>query len=178
MALPALRYLDRPIFGPERQAAEAWGRGGDEEEQRVRAACLARQQAEHANGLRAYRAWAARVRAERQAGSAIPTTEKAAEAGGEGGEGEEEDDDAAAAAAAAAERALVVDDPDGVRKLGEAFWKGEEKKAEAGAGAGAGSDGIMQGEEEEEEEEDVPPLYDAAGLGKELLLLSAMEEVD
>jgi hypothetical protein len=87
----------------------------------------------------------------------------------------------------------VIDDPEGVKKMGEAFWsKAEKGKGGLGVcvcvgvceceGGGDGGEGKEEGEEnggggacvsvcvEEEEEEEVPPLFDVT--------LGCLEEVD
>jgi len=46
-AMPALRYMDRPIFEMERLVAEAWGRGGREAEIEARDAYNKKKQDEH-----------------------------------------------------------------------------------------------------------------------------------
>ncbi|TFJ81461.1 hypothetical protein NSK_007183 [Nannochloropsis salina CCMP1776] len=65
LALPRLKYLDRPIFPLERAVAEGWREGGKEGGEEVKQAWTRREEEAHRENLRVYRAWAQRVKKEK-----------------------------------------------------------------------------------------------------------------
>jgi dynein assembly factor 1, axonemal len=63
--MPKLTYLDRPVFEPERFAAEAWGRGGREAEVNARAEYQKLQKEKAEQETRDFKEWKARKIIER-----------------------------------------------------------------------------------------------------------------
>jgi len=78
--IPSLRYLDdRPVFDDDRRYAEAWERGGVEEEKEERKKIKAEKDAKHEEYHRNFKSMMDRARAEKKAEDAKKAEEKAAE---------------------------------------------------------------------------------------------------
>lgn len=148
-----LGYMDRPVFEGERLAAEAWAVGGREAEIEAREQFRAAQRKKEQDERRAFREWKQQkieehrlrreAQAQAQAGSVPPLQAEAKgvdhgdEEAGEAGEaGDEppalhgvyssESDRAEAEAAARDEAASVAGN--GVQRLANEFWAGEETR--------------------------------------------------
>jgi dynein assembly factor 1, axonemal len=121
-SMPALRYLDRPVFEGERVAAAAWLAGGSDAEAAARADYQAAQRQKDKDQLSSFRSWQAEQRrksaeriAERRAAGLPDVPEPSAEEAAAAAE-------RAAAANAEAQRERELLREVGVARMGARFW--------------------------------------------------------